>query len=67
MPGPSADVVAFWSLVRELPSRPPLVMALHIAGERTKAEIAAILGEPEGTVRSDVARARVVIIAGLRG
>jgi RNA polymerase sigma factor (sigma-70 family) len=65
--GPSADIVAFWSLVRELPSRPRMVMALHIAGERTMAEIATILGEPEGTVRSDVARARVLIIEGLRG
>lgn len=67
VPGPSADVVAFWSLVRELPSRPRMVMALHIAGERTMAEIATILGEPEGTVRSDVARARVLITEGLRG
>ncbi len=50
-PEPSADVMAFWALVRELPSRPRLSVALHFAGERTMAEIASILGVPEGTVR----------------
>jgi RNA polymerase sigma-70 factor (ECF subfamily) len=64
--GPSADVIAFWDLVRSLPTRPRMVVTLHFAGERTMAEIAAILGVPEGTVRSDIARARVVITAGLR-
>jgi len=63
--GPSADVVAFWELVRELPSRPRTVVTLHFAGERTMAEIAAILDVPEGTVRSDIARARAAIVAGL--
>ena len=67
VPEPSADVMAFWTLVRELPSRPRLAVTLHFAGERTMAEIAAILGVPEGTVRSDIARARVSIIAALRG
>jgi RNA polymerase sigma-70 factor (ECF subfamily) len=65
-PGPSADVMAFWGLVRELPSRPRTAVTLHFAGERTMAEIAAILDVPEGTVRSDIARARVVITAALR-
>ncbi len=63
---PSADVMVFWALVRELPSRPRLSVTLHFAGERTMAEIAAILEVPEGTVRSDIARARAVITAGLR-
>jgi RNA polymerase sigma-70 factor (ECF subfamily) len=62
---PHADVVAFWNVVRTLPVRPRTVVALHFAGERTMAEIASILGVPEGTVRSDIARARVLIIAGL--
>ena len=65
-PEPSADVMAFWALVRELPSRPRMSVTLHYAGERTMAEIAAILGVPEGTVRSDIARTRVVITAALR-
>jgi RNA polymerase sigma-70 factor, ECF subfamily len=66
-PEPSADVMAFWALVRDLPSRPRLSVTLHFAGERTMAEIASILDVPEGTVRSDIARARVVITAALRG
>jgi RNA polymerase sigma-70 factor (ECF subfamily) len=63
---PSAEVMVFWALVRELPSRPRLSVTLHFAGERTMAEIAAILEVPEGTVRSDIARARVLIGAELR-
>lgn len=63
---PSADVMVFWTLVRELPSRPRLSVTLHFAGERTMAEIASILDVPEGTVRSDIARARAVITAALR-
>src|SRR5262245_46005693 len=63
---PSAEVMVFWSLVRELPSRPRVAVTLHFAGERTMAEIASILDVPEGTVRSDIARARVAITAALR-
>ena len=63
---PSADVMVFWGLVRELPTRPRVAVTLHFAGERTMAEIAAILDVPEGTVRSDIARARVAISAVLR-
>ncbi|MDO8361366.1 MAG: sigma-70 family RNA polymerase sigma factor [Actinomycetota bacterium] len=65
--GPSADVIAFWQLVRLLPARPRTVVTLHFAGERTMAEIAEILDVPLGTVRSDIARARIVILAGLGG
>ena len=60
-------MLAFWAAVRTLPTRPRTVVALHFAGERTMADIASILGVPEGTVRSDIARARVVIIEQLRG
>ena len=63
---PSADVMVFWAVVRELPSRPRLSVTLHFAGERTMAEIASILDVPEGTVRSDIARARLVITEALR-
>ena len=62
---PSAEVVLFWGLVRELPTRPRVAVTLHFAGERTMAEIASILDVPEGTVRSDIARARAVIVAAL--
>jgi RNA polymerase sigma-70 factor (ECF subfamily) len=66
-PAPSPEVMVFWGLVRELPTRPRVAVTLHFAGERTLAEIASILGVPEGTVRSDIARARVVITAELGG
>ena len=59
--GPSPDVVAFWSVVHTLPSRQRMVVALYFAGERTAPEIASILGCPEGTVYSDLSRARVVL------
>jgi RNA polymerase sigma-70 factor (ECF subfamily) len=60
-PGPSAEVMAFWAAVRALPERPRLAVTLHFAGERTMAEVASILDVPEGTVRSDIARARVAV------
>jgi RNA polymerase sigma-70 factor (ECF subfamily) len=63
---PSADVMVFWGLVRQLPSRPRVAVTLHFAGERTMAEIASILEVPEGTVRSDIARVRAVINTALR-
>lgn len=65
--GPSADVVAFWDAVRTLPTRPRAAVALYYGADRTTAEVAAILGVPEGTVRSDLARARVVLARELRG
>ncbi len=57
-PAPSDDVMSFWSAVRELPERPRLAVALHYAGDRPVAEVARILDVPEGTVRSDLSRAR---------
>jgi RNA polymerase sigma-70 factor (ECF subfamily) len=63
--GPSPDIVAFWVAVRMLPTRPRRVVALYYAADRTTAEVAAILGCPEGTVRSDLARAREVLSAEL--
>lgn len=57
-PGPSVEVLVFWSAVRELPTRPRLAVALRYAGDRSVAEIASILDVPEGTVTSDLSRAR---------
>jgi RNA polymerase sigma factor (sigma-70 family) len=62
---PSADVLAFWAAVRTLPDRPRAVVTLYFAGDRSTSEIASILGCPEGTVRSDLSRARVVLADGL--
>lgn len=55
---PSAETVAFWSAVRDLPTRPRLAVTLFYAADRTTAEVASILDVPEGTVRSDLSRAR---------
>lgn len=63
--GPTPDVVAFWSAVRALPERPRMVVALHYAGDRPLNEIAAILSVPEGTVRSDLSRARAALVVTL--
>ncbi|HWL42774.1 MAG TPA: RNA polymerase sigma factor [Ilumatobacter sp.] len=56
--GPSADVIAFWEAVRRLPERPRLVVTLYYAGDHSVAEVANILDVPEGTVKSDLSRAR---------
>ncbi len=59
--GPSPDAMAFWGAVRLLPDRHRMVMVLHDAGDRSVAEIASILSAPEGTVRSDLTRARAAL------
>ena len=58
---PSVEFVAFWAAVRRLPSRPGTVVALFYAADQTTAEVASILGVPEGTVRSDSSRARIAL------
>jgi RNA polymerase sigma factor (sigma-70 family) len=63
--GPSADVIAFWDIVRMLPTRPRAVVVLRYAGGHTFVEIADILGVPDATVRSDWQRARLVLARGL--
>jgi len=63
--GPSGDTLAFCQAVRRLPSRPRSVVALYYIGDRSVADVALILGVPEGTVRSDLTRARVVLAAEL--
>jgi RNA polymerase sigma factor (sigma-70 family) len=57
----SAETIAFWTAVRQLPTRPRLAVTLFYAADRTTAEVASILGVPEGTVRSDLSRARVAL------
>lgn len=61
-PEPSAETIAFWDTVRRLPQRPRLAVTLYYAGDRPVAEIATILGVPEGTIRSDLTRARDAIM-----
>ena len=66
-PGPSAETVAFWTVVRTLPFRPRTVVALYFGADLSSVQIAEVLGIPEGTVRSDLAAARRVVISALGG
>ena len=60
---PDVEFVAFWQAVRRLPERPRLVVTLYYAGDRSITEVAALVKVPEGTVKSDLSRARVVLMA----
>jgi RNA polymerase sigma factor (sigma-70 family) len=66
-PEPSATTIAFWDVVRTLPARPRAVVALYFGADLTSVEVAAVLGVPEGTVRSDLAAARRVVMRALGG
>jgi RNA polymerase sigma factor (sigma-70 family) len=63
--GPGVEFVAFWQAVRRLPQRPRLVVTLYYAGDRSIADVAELVKVPEGTVKSDLARARVVLMSEL--
>lgn len=65
-PEPSAETIAFWTIVRTLPSRTRAVVALHFGADLTSVQVAEVLGVPEGTVRSDLLIARRVVIRALR-
>lgn len=65
--GPSAEAIAFWQAVRQLPQRPRSVVTLYYAGDHPVAEVARILDMPEGTVRSDLSRARAALARELVG
>lgn len=58
----AADVMAFWDVVRSLPERPRMVLALYYAADRSTVEIASTLDVPVGTVRSDLSRARAILV-----
>lgn len=66
-PEPSATTVAFWTIVRTLPSRHRAVVALRFGADLTSVQIAEVLRIPEGTVRSDLAAARRVVLSELGG
>ncbi len=63
--GPSPETIAFCQALRLLPTRPRAAVALYYLGDRSVSDVASILGVPEGTVRSDLSRARVVLSAEL--
>ena len=62
---PSADVIAFWEVVRGMPERPRTVVALYYAGGHSFAEISRLIDAPDATVRSDWLRARTVLALAL--
>jgi len=53
-------------VVRTLPTRPRAVVALYFGADLTSVQIAEVLHVPEGTVRSDLAGARRVVMRALR-
>jgi RNA polymerase sigma-70 factor (ECF subfamily) len=65
-PAPSAEFLDFWLAVRRLPTRLRLVVVLFYAADRPIAEVASILSVPEGTVRSDLSRARIALARDLK-
>jgi RNA polymerase sigma-70 factor (ECF subfamily) len=57
-PDLSAETVELWAAVRRLPARQAQVTALAYAEDRSIADIAALLGIAEGTVKAVLHRAR---------
>lgn len=60
------DSAAFWAAVRRLPPRQAQVVALHYLEDRSVADVAAVLGCAEGTVKAHLHRARQRLAAALR-
>ena len=60
------DSAAFWWAVRRLPSRQAQVVALHYLEDRSLADVAAVLGLAEGTVKAHLHRARRTLADALR-
>jgi RNA polymerase sigma-70 factor (ECF subfamily) len=55
----------FWTEVRQLPRRQAEVIALHYLEELSVAEVAAVLGCAEGTVKSHLHRGRLALARSL--
>lgn len=51
--------------IRELPEESRIILAMHVAGELTSAQIGVALGQPAGTIRYKLARARQRLAASL--
>jgi RNA polymerase sigma-70 factor (ECF subfamily) len=54
----TVDDPTFWAAVRRLPRRQAQCVALHYLEDRSTAEVAAVLGISEATVRVHLHRAR---------
>jgi len=55
----------FWTHVRALPRRQAQVIALHYVDDRSVAEIAAVLGIADGTVKATLSHARAALAKSL--
>jgi RNA polymerase sigma-70 factor (ECF subfamily) len=58
LPEASAE---FWRAVRALPPRQAQVVALHYVEDRSVADIAAVLGTAEGTIKAHLFKARAAL------
>ena len=58
---PAAADPELWSLVRQLPEQQRWAVALHYVEDRPVAEVAAVLGCSEGTVKTHLSRARATL------
>ena len=58
---------AFWAEVARLPPRQRSVIVLHYVNDLAVAEVAGVLEVPEGTVKSDLSRARSRLASRLGG
>lgn len=54
-------------LVERLPARLRAVVLLHYYVDLSVADVARLLGRPEGTVKSDLHRARAVLLTAMEG
>ena len=60
------DITAWWDAVRRLPERQRAAVALHYLDDHSIADVAAVLGVAEGTVKSSLAQARRTLARTLR-
>ena len=58
---PAAADPELWRLVRRLPEQQRWAVALHYVEDRPVAEVAAVLGCSEGTVKTHLSRARATL------
>ena len=57
----------FWAMVRRLPARQAIAVALHYADDLAVADVAVVMGVAEGTVKAHLHAARATLGQVLRG
>ncbi len=65
VPGPGPDAVALAAALRELPARQRAAIVLHHVADLRVEDVAAQLGVPAGTVKSDLSRGRAAMARSL--